>query len=402
MKQNNIYNSFRFNYVAGDSLQLYNEKYSKLVLYFALFSIKLLIFLKVDIIFSFLIRNLKNKISCQKKVAVVVFTQNHYKTFINIFYNKNYFRLFNLINNLKIDIVLLALFIEDLQNVLMQYNQLKYTDENLYLYVNCNPRKYFELFAYNRYYIVFLSKFNTIVHFNDHSPKNVLLFDFCKLYNIKSVYIQHAPVTAVFPKLYNDFNALYSEDSVDKYFPIKKDFVTFFDPRFPDIDTFVHSCPPNNSVLICLNELDNLEIVYLLISKLIDLSFIVTVRMHPLDKRVVNVDNFKLSKSLSIWDDLCSNSIVICNNTAVVLEAIYLMKSLYICEFLSLTNERDSYGFQSSNLILKTYFSVEELIVDLNILFITYDRNKLHKYLGDIENKGSLLDKLHNRIICLK
>ena len=80
---------------------------------------------------------------------------------------------------------------------------------------------------------ILLKKLKIVVQYNDHSPYNVLLNALAKRANVKSVYIQHAPVNENFPELYHDLNVLFSRHSIEKYRNGRnKEILPFFDLRF--------------------------------------------------------------------------------------------------------------------------------------------------------------------------
>lgn len=58
---------------------------------------------------------------------------------------------------------------------------------------------------------------NNIIHFNDHSPSNVHIFNIADQKKINSIYIQHAGVNNKFPPLYNHKNYLFDNISFNIY-----------------------------------------------------------------------------------------------------------------------------------------------------------------------------------------
>ena len=103
----------------------------------------------------------------------------------------------------------------------------------------------------------------SVLQYNDHSPYNVMTFDYFKSLNIKMIYCQHAPVGYHFPALYHDLNLLFSDDSHEKYEKIsksKKEVFIIGDIRFWSLNNFKKKkYVIQNSkkvVLICYNKLD--------------------------------------------------------------------------------------------------------------------------------------------------
>lgn len=245
-----------------------------------------------------------------------------------------------------------------------------------------------------------LGKAKAIVNFNDHSVYNVLLHDLAKSKDIRTVYIQHAPVSERFPPLYHDLNILFSQDSLSKYKVHNKDakILQLFDLRFISKTS---SKEMNNSlkrILVCPNELDDINKVKTLIKKL-SLHYEVIIRPHPRDKRnwKVEAKNSYVSTNLSIWQDLKDVRIVLSNESAVTLEAIHDNKLFYKCAFFS--SSFDNYGFIRQGLLLKEYNSTKEVMEAIEIGYVSYDKKKMSYFIGDLENIEEKIKKLNYEIL---
>ena len=228
-----------------------------------------------------------------------------------------------------------------------------------------------------------------IISFNDHTPYNVLLNDMAQKSQIKTIYMQHAPINKNFPPLYHDTNILFSEDSVDKYRRINENIniVVACDLRFLiEID---ESKVEKNNILFCPNAFDDFDIINLFIQK-ISKTHTVLLRPHPNDKRDWSkISNCKKSTSFEIWDDLQFCDIVITNESAVSLEAIFYGKKLYKAAFLS--KSLDHYLFLKKGLILREYNDMDHMISAINNNQIDFNKEKLNYFIGDISNPKSVL-----------
>ncbi len=244
-------------------------------------------------------------------------------------------------------------------------------------------------------FTLLLKDLKTVVQYNDHSPYNVLLESLAKRSNVKSVYIQHAPVNQNFPELYHDLNVLFSQHSIEKYRNTKnKEILTFFDLRFLNIEN--SKTESKNTILICSNLLDDVQQIQTIVKKLAP-DFDIILRPHPADSRKINFEfpNFKISKGKTIWEDLNRSEIILTNESAVPLEAIFSGKLVYKCSMLS--DSIDNYGFLKNGLILDEFTNISDLLAAIKERKITYDSSKLEYYIGsinEVETKIKMLQSL--------
>ena len=239
------------------------------------------------------------------------------------------------------------------------------------------------------------------IQYNDHIPYFVNLESVAKQSGLKSVYIQHAPISNLFPGLYHDLNVLFSEDSMQKYFKIDKEaykskgVFCLFDVRFPEIN---HIKNKKINALVCYNLLDSMKEIRKLVNTLIDNGYSVVLRPHPSDKRKVRgFENIEISVGRTIWEDLKYAAFVIVNESAVTLESLYLNIPTYKLSSLSLSL-RDNYGFINKGLITKEYFNENELIKDIGSAKIVWDANKLEWFIGNVKNRKLKLKLLNEKI----
>ena len=133
------------------------------------------------------------------------------------------------------------------------------------------------------------------------------------------------------------------------------------------------------------------------ISKIKD-SYEVTLRPHPRDKR----DEWrrldcKISRNDSVWRDIEENNIIVVNESAVVLEAIYCHRYLFKAAFFS--EPIDNYGFLSKKLLLRQYHTVDSLVEAIKLKQKDYDIEKLNYFIGDLSDAKDRVHQVFNAII---
>ena len=335
-------------------------------------------------------------------IATFVFTNNH-RIIYELFYKLGFeFPVYNFSEN-KIKcskgstFSWKLIFFASIMNIDCTINELKNAKSDELLF--SNTIRIIKLCGLEYIYKTVLKYLKVIVKFNDHGPDAVLLSDMAEENNVKTVYIQHAPVSEKFPPLYHDLNVLFSEDSFKKYRSADETIKKFilFDVRF-----FNRKVKPilsnNNTILICTNEQDNIEIVKNFAQKLIK-DFYIIVRPHPADRRNW-AGNYELSKGNSIWFDLEHAKYVLSNESAVFLEGIFADRICYKCAFFSYS--LDNYGFIKNGLILKEYACEDELFRDINDNIVTTNKNKLTFFIGQTEQVNLKIKQLHYEISILR
>ena len=238
----------------------------------------------------------------------------------------------------------------------------------------------------------YLKGSSVFIQYNDHALYNVMLECLAKKLYLKTVYIQHAPVSYLFPPLYHDLNVLFSEDSIEKYKKTtgitysSKNVLRLCDFRFPEKKMLKVNEP--KYILICFNELDSLAEVEKCALLFLNNGYKVKLRPHPADKRVFKFGkNFLMSsKSDSIWSDLSLAKCVIVNESAVPLESLFYGVPTYkLSLFYSVI--KDNYNFLSKGLLNRDYDSLHDLMHDIISSKKTWNENKLSYFLGNIKNK---------------
>ena len=118
----------------------------------------------------------------------------------------------------------------------------------------------------------------------------------------------------------------------------------------------------------------------------------------PCRQKEWNINGTKLSKN-ELVIDFKNNFIVLCNETALILEAIVSNKLVYKCSF---SNFFDNYGYLKNNLVIKEYLNPHELNIDIDNEFVAYDKSKLNYYTGDLIYYKSQINKINNLISLYK
>lgn len=224
---------------------------------------------------------------------------------------------------------------------------------------------------------------NSVIQFNDHSPESFYLHKICKIQNVETVYVQHAPVGDKFPALYHDINVLFSNDSLDKYQKSNDNLkvIIAFDFRFLKALNYRGNNKVANSVLLCPNLLDSITSIEQTAEALIKQGYDVRIRMHPADKRHL-ASHLTQSVVKDVWEDLAISQIVITNESAIPLEAAFLDCFVYKASFWS--ENIDAYNFIRRGLIISDEKSLENCIVSVNNRKQAIDFNKLEYYTGEI------------------
>jgi CDP-glycerol glycerophosphotransferase (TagB/SpsB family) len=149
-------------------------------------------------------------------------------------------------------------------------------------------------------------------------------------------------------------------------------------------------------VLICTNLLDEPAKVMAFIDE-ISASYKIVLRLHPRDQRKEwSETTCTISTNPSIWDDLNESHIVITNESAVVLEAVYVDRLIYKAAFFS--SSLDNYSFLKKGLLLREYSDIPSIIGAIEMKSIDYDKSKLKYFIGDVEGGKEKIADFFNSI----
>lgn len=228
------------------------------------------------------------------------------------------------------------------------------------------------------------------VIYNDHTPYCLSAADYFKKQGSKVIYVQHAPVGSHFPPLRWDLSLLYSQRYLDVYRKIADSRGVAFDETKIRVigDIRLKALKPAQKerngisrILIAYNLLDSLSAVDCLAETLSNLGYDILLRPHPLDKRKTR---FSLENSSSLLNDLSLCDALICNESGILLEALYCGMYVYKASFLS--RSFDNYGFMALGLLKKEYNSSELLLEGIRREEITFDKSLVKYFTGDLED----------------
>ena len=203
-----------------------------------------------------------------------------------------------------------------------------------------------------------------LVMANDHSPFNRALLLASKELKVKSLYLQHAPVTDKFPYLEFDYSFLDGEESFEKYKSNSKPnskILLSGSPRFDSFFNIQKTLKKNEkrTIGISINQFDDFDIIKTLCIKLLKInSTEVTVRPHPnmvnWNKNWFIENGVQYSDSSIIPSDifLASIDIQISNICGIHLDAL-LINTPTVQFKLSKEDIPDQYEFLEKGLIKK-------------------------------------------------
>lgn len=217
------------------------------------------------------------------------------------------------------------------------------------------------------FYEIYLNKLrkfnpNCIIFANDHTPDARAMLLAAKTLGIKTVYIQHASVSKIFPPLQFDLNLLEGEDSLEKYNAYGPVFGKVELIGMPKADAYTKYRNKNSDIktigiganLMDLTE-EIREVLIGLIQAFPNIKFIL--RPHPRDKRNFNFIN-QLGSQVSISDGrqvptfefLQQIDLLIAGNSGIHLEAVLLNVWSIYYNFNPKENFQDYYGYVANGL----------------------------------------------------
>lgn len=202
-----------------------------------------------------------------------------------------------------------------------------------------------------------------VVFANDHNADARAMLLAAKHTGIKTIYLQHASVSALFPPLAYDLNLLEGQDSLDKYRLCGQMHGQVELVGMPKADPYVPFRNKHHEIKaigIGCNLMDNLQEVEALLTKLATFlpGIQVIVRPHPRDSRSFAFltalgPQFQLSdgKKKSTFDYLQRLDVQISGNSGIHLEAVLLNVWSIYYNFNKLEQLHDYYGFIKHGLI---------------------------------------------------
>ena len=398
MNVNKYFDSYRIMYNSFDSFHKGGLKTYKYITY--------LFFLLSKLNFFFRIKN--PSIQFESNIIEVIFSKNQLKCSNALDVDNSSKLLFGVKSFKKnetyiSDLILLKFSLKFSKEI---YNTLKMIKSDILL--KKNSFRVIKLVVIEEIFkSINFNSVKTIIQYNDHSPYNLMTFEYFKSISIKTVYCQHAPVSYKFPRLYHDLNLLFSEDSKEKYEKkgtSTKELIIVGDIRFWNI--MVKKKKPNKKnktiALICFNKLDCVNSVKECANFLNFNNINVIIRKHPADDiQMEGNEHTTISTNTDIFDDLAICDIVITNESAIPLESIFLDIPTYIFRFKprkATSAVFDNYSFMKKGLIKQDFISLENLLNAILNSELVYNKNKLQHFIGPILQKKDILKKIKTKL----
>lgn len=234
-----------------------------------------------------------------------------------------------------------------------------------------------------------------LINYNDHSPYNVMIHQIGKDYNLTTIYIQHANVSKKFPPLYHDINLLFNQKSLDIYRSVGKisnKVELIGDVRLKYLKEFKGK-PIHKRVLICPNKLDDVKDVIDFSKSLKKNGYNPIIRPHPSDKRWRYIRKVDISRNRTVKEDLEEASFLVTNESAIIIESIYVNLLSYLYQFKNAKNTPqifDNYGFIHDGLIKKKIMVFEELLYLMNNNKDLVNYELINAYTGSLKKCETL------------
>ncbi|WP_239020959.1 hypothetical protein [Pontibacter arcticus] len=202
-----------------------------------------------------------------------------------------------------------------------------------------------------------------IVFANDHNADARAMLLAAKQLGIKTVYVQHASVSPIFPPLAFDLNLLEGQDALEKYkqcgpVPGKVELI-----GMPKADAFVPFRKPQRSVTtigLACNLMDETAEITHLVTKLSQAfpELRIILRPHPRDSRNFKTDlhnnttvEISDSRLVQTFDFLKELDVLISGNSGIHLEAVLLNVWAIFYNMNPSENLADYYGFIRNGLV---------------------------------------------------
>jgi len=214
-------------------------------------------------------------------------------------------------------------------------------------------------------YIRKLQKYKptAVVFANDHNADARAMLLAAKALDIKTVYIQHASVSTIFPPLAFDLSLLEGRDSLEKYKscgPVAGRVELVGMPKADAFVPFRNHKSTIQTIGLGINLMDELTAIEQLLRELAgsfpDLDFIL--RPHPRDKRnftfLQNISSqisFSTGTKESVFEYLKNLDVLVSGNSGIHLEAVLLNVWSIYYNFNPLDKLHDYYGFVQQGLV---------------------------------------------------
>jgi hypothetical protein len=251
----------------------------------------------------------------------------------------------------------------------------------------------------------------SIIFSNDHNINSRSALFAAKNLNIKTIYLQHAVVSEIFPPLIFDLALLEGNDTLDKYVKIGGQTSKVFLIGMPKFDSFCEKAKRKQrtaTIGVGINMLDDLSVVISCINFLrnqFDDNYAIVVRPHP---RMI-IDDLRLPAFISTSNPSKENSfeflqridILIAGNSSIHLEAV-LSNVLSIYYEFGNSVLHDYYGFCKNGLCYSAtdFYSISDKIRDYTLDLFLYLKAKYYNAVLGTEYEGRSEHLAKEKIHC--
>ncbi len=248
-------------------------------------------------------------------------------------------------------------------------------------------------------------KVNTLVLSNDHNTFHRCLILRAKEKEIKTVYVQHASVTAKFPRLLFDYSFLDGDETLEKYLCAGQpdgEVILSGGVRFDEFHKKCRSAsaPSISTIGVAINMVDDLEQVKALCAHLLKHNFKIVLRPHPrygaIDQKWLSCNGIMFSNPITESSSDFINHIdcMISNQSAIHLDAAIMNCPCIMFNF-SNKDINDYYSFIKNGLVKEAHdydeldailATPDQLLPPDSILqyYNASSNTPLHGHLGEI------------------
>ena len=273
-----------------------------------------------------------------------------------------------------------------------------------------HPHLYFENWGKDYVNIKLLRNLNRIekvIFANDHNVENRLFKIASEHLKIKTVYLQHASVTSLFPQLDFDQSFLFGEEDFTKYKivgEVKGEIILAGSPKLDELYEFRRdsSFRQRQTIGLALNANDETDrIISLVDSILAKSSYNVIIRMHPGDKRQLEFDSVRIklhnATKVPLIEFFSKIDFLIAGDSSIHLECMYLNIPSFFIE-LGSEPSKDHYHFLKSGLVQLYPMDVTSDVVFRRLASSDIiDKLKLKKFIHSVgENYDGKVQELVN------
>lgn len=237
------------------------------------------------------------------------------------------------------------------------------------------------------YFYLRLFKPKTIIFSNDHILWTRILRLAAKDAGIPTIYIQHASVTDLFPKLEFDLSLLDGQDALQKY--LKKGIEGKYElvgmPKFDKYFNNINRKKYVETVGICTNILDDeIQIEQLCICLRNSFRKLkIYLRPHPRDNRssFYNelIKNYQCiisnSNEENSFEFLKNVDAIIANESSIHLEAVLM--NVYPVYVLMNDSKKDHYGYIRNGLVTDVFEDVKDVVIKIQEL--TFNKSDIRE-----------------------